>query len=1152
MGAYCLRLRPFGCIGKIYINGIEVPIVKIGASPLNTPIANNTTNFEIGERVGGTFPFKGNFDEFRIWNVARTAQEIANNFTVTINPVSETNLVSYYNFNQGTAGGDNTSITSLTDLKGSFNGTFNNFALNGALSNFIGSYAMTIPVANVATNISEYQFTANWTAPSIGTVDNYFLYIATDSSFSNLVSGYNPDTLSGNQTSVDVLNLNYKTNYYYKISAYNNGLNFISANSNIIQTHTKGTKVLTDTIYFSSFTGSKSFQIFSDFDWIISSSDTWLSFNNQTGSGDMSIIVSVEENTNAETRTGTITISSTNQPDVIVKIIQNSNSNPIIGSGTIADPYSIFVYDNLCQIDNVNYSWNAVYELMNDIDASASNSGAGFLPIGNEDNPFSGKFDGNGYSIKNLYINRPTSVLIGLFGSCQNAVISDLTLDSVYIVGYYFVGGLIALSYNCTITNCHINGYVEGSDENTGGIIAYSDRVKITNSSSKGQVIGKNNTGGLVGYITGTTSNIENCYSFSNVTGVSYVGGLVGYKDGGRFTNCFSTGDITGINSGNTIGGFCGFSSSNLIINNCYSTGNVYAPTSAQVGGFKGNCGDVVSNCYSTGDVYADIYTGGFAGVNNRQIYTSYSTGKVIGNSHIASFAGPNNTVINCVSNSQLSGQSVFANGGTQTNCYLKNTQEMKEQSTFSGFDFDTKWQIRENQTYPALRGINNAPFAFADTISKHSLNFSFSELLANDYDYETLQTALCLKIISVEAGTFNNENVILSNQLSVNTERKVVYRVGEIISAQDTLWGNRSVAVLTATNTKPVISSFDSLSTLKNTPIRILPANINFTDAENDQIQKIVFLPGDNYGFVGTSILPAYNYVGEIHVPVKISDGFEWSDSLIMTITVTQTNMAPVAFNSNISSRQGEALTTTLNTTDEDGYVTNLYVQTYPLHGTISISGWEITYYPNSEYFGTDQIQWFAIDNNGAFSNIATISITITQNTSPLIVSTAPTTATIGQEYTYEVIAEDTENDDLTYSLSNAPSGMILNNNIITWTPLQGVANSGIVTVTVSDGLLSDFENFIVFVYPVGIEDFFENEIIVYPNPTSDIFVIKNEELKIKKVIITDVTGKIIKYQLSIDNNQVIIDISDCLNGLYFLSIETERGITFEKILKQ
>ncbi|MGV6861914.1 MAG: LamG-like jellyroll fold domain-containing protein [Putridiphycobacter sp.] len=82
--------------------------------------------------------YNGDLDDFRVWNIARTQTEIQNNMNNEL-VGNESGLVVYYNFNQGVAGGNNTSITSVinsTSFSG-LNGDIYNMSLNGQTSNFV-------------------------------------------------------------------------------------------------------------------------------------------------------------------------------------------------------------------------------------------------------------------------------------------------------------------------------------------------------------------------------------------------------------------------------------------------------------------------------------------------------------------------------------------------------------------------------------------------------------------------------------------------------------------------------------------------------------------------------------------------------------------------------------------------------------------------------------------------------------------------------------------------------------------------------------------------------------------------------------------------------------------------------------------------------
>ena len=110
-------------------------------------------------------------------------------------------------------------MTELTDQNGTFHGTLNNFALSGITSNWIESYAMVVPTAKAASNVSVSGFTANWAVPETGNIDNYLLEVASDNGFNQPVTG-SPFNVVSSATSSLVSGLLPMTNYYYRVRAH--------------------------------------------------------------------------------------------------------------------------------------------------------------------------------------------------------------------------------------------------------------------------------------------------------------------------------------------------------------------------------------------------------------------------------------------------------------------------------------------------------------------------------------------------------------------------------------------------------------------------------------------------------------------------------------------------------------------------------------------------------------------------------------------------------------------------------------------------------------------------------------------------------------------------------------------------------------------
>ncbi len=139
---------------RLYHNG-----VMVGSTPASGTITNTDLSLMIGSMVYSTVNYYlyGELDEIGLWNRAINQSEINCLYSGGLNPNSP-NLVLAYNFNQGTAGANNTGINSLTPIAGAINGSLNGFGLNGATSNWVNGVNAGATINATICSGQSYQF----------------------------------------------------------------------------------------------------------------------------------------------------------------------------------------------------------------------------------------------------------------------------------------------------------------------------------------------------------------------------------------------------------------------------------------------------------------------------------------------------------------------------------------------------------------------------------------------------------------------------------------------------------------------------------------------------------------------------------------------------------------------------------------------------------------------------------------------------------------------------------------------------------------------------------------------------------------------------------------------------------------------------------
>ena len=240
-------------------------------------------------------------------------------------------------------------------------------------------------------------------------------------------------------------------------------------------------------------------------------------------------------------------------------------NTPITGSGTKDDPYQISTAAQLKRFRNIvngtggqtpNHGACAV--LMNDIvlndgtfDAngtytrgSSNTAPEKWTPIGkytddNDKTPYTGTFDGQGHTIKGLYVNSASDAYVGLFGCLESAAVRNLTVDG-YVQGCNTVGGIAGYASNAAIENCSNHCSVTGSSTSKiGGIAGLNfDGAKIIDCYNVGTIRNSNVYEACGGIVWGNAGTVSNCYNVGTISGNVYDGEIVG-SNSGTVENCY-------------------------------------------------------------------------------------------------------------------------------------------------------------------------------------------------------------------------------------------------------------------------------------------------------------------------------------------------------------------------------------------------------------------------------------------------------------------------------------------------------------------------------------------------------------------------------------------------------------------------------------
>jgi hypothetical protein len=358
------------------------------------------------------------------------------------------------------------------------------------------------------------------------------------------------------------------------------------------------------------------------------------------------------------------------------------------GTGTYADPYLISSGQHLVTLSRYPQDFGRHFRLSRDLDLTDVQ--ASLAPIGTLSVPFTGSFDGNGRTLRNLkHANGKVGYYVGLFRSIRRSAdadsalsgfVSNLHLRGVSVLGAEYVGALAAHNDGeilfCTVAEatikadqyagglvghngpegvllaCESETFVMlggvasplGHFEHAGGLVAVNEG-QLMLCSSAGQVRGSRETalsdkprrssefiGGLVGLNQGGT--LTGCTSTALVAGSLKVAGLVARNQSGWLYRCGATGDVDGLK---LAGGLIAESVGGKVAA-CSVRGKVVG---SYLGGFiHFSQDDDIESCYFQGSISGSTI-GGFVnqGYGATRIRDCYCAAAITGTFQAGAFA---------------------------------------------------------------------------------------------------------------------------------------------------------------------------------------------------------------------------------------------------------------------------------------------------------------------------------------------------------------------------------------------------------------------------------------------------------------------------------------------------------------------------------
>lgn len=771
--------------------------------------------------------------------------------------------------------------------------------------------------------------------------------------------------------------------------------------------------------------------------------------------------------------------------------------------GYAADPIQITTWEEL---NNVRNGLDLDYILMNDLDQTTDGYdtyvgvAGGWSPIGvfvpavinglrlgewdadASSTPFTGSFNGNGFTISDLIIDRyyeGTNVTDdppsydsfgqGLFGYLSGAEVYDLKILNASVSGYRHVGILAGYTRLSTLSDIETSG--ELNTRHNGGGLAGTIRENtiVQNCSSTADVVGDSaeggtlRTGGLIGAVH--TSTVQDSYTNGTVTGDamdqgglagSIYGTIVGGDDydkydknsyvGSLIIRCHTSGPVSGRGA---VGGLIGSTNQASVVEDCYTTGDVFA-TSQEVGGLIGNTNYFthVIRSYATGNVSGNgSWVGGLVGIvcNYSVVEQSFATGDVSnGRILTGGLVGHLSTGAEILDSYSL-GNILGLGGGV------------------GGLVGSVEGVLLNDKTDPSDDEVLGATILRSYSTGSPAGPYSIGGLLGDIREgtvtssYWDVQTSGINDSLRGEGLT---TDAMLQKSSYVGWDFGGIWDIEEGNSYPFFIWqGNVTIPYL-----RSLIAVNDSVEVQEDSTDNIIQVLTN--DIVDGNPIEIIEVTEARYGTViitdnAISYTPDPSFEGFDSFTYIITGGDSESDTAMVFVRVNNENDPPEAVddaaevNWNSSANVIDVLSNDSDIDSDD--VLTVTAVSQGEHGTVEFTATEVTYTPNQAFYGVDSFTYTISDGNES-TDTAMVTITVLNgNNSPIAVDDIVTVNEDSVTNTIEVLSNDSDpdGDSLTVLSVTVPSHgtAVIEGNAVSYTPAANYYGTDSFNYTISDG---------------------------------------------------------------------------------------------------